>query len=115
MPSIALARWRTDGVAALDQLVSAHRAVGGLGPGRRHATREINHAYCVMLASQFQRFCRDLHSEAVQHLVVAVVPTTAAEILRARLLEGRKLDMGNANPSTLGSDFGRFKLGFGTR
>jgi hypothetical protein len=110
MSSVALSRWSTDGAAALDQLVVAHRAVGGLGPGRRHATREINHAYAVMLASQFQRFCRDLHSEAVEHLAEAVAPSPLRDVLRKNLLNNRQLDNKNAQPGSLGSDFNR--LGF---
>ena len=112
MPSVALKRWRTVGASALDEIESAHKAVGGLGPGRRHATREINHAYAVMLASHFQRFCRDLHSEAVPPLVGVVAPPLAGDMLRTRLLLGRKLDAGNASPSNLGSDFGRFGFPF---
>lgn len=97
---------------ALDEIELAHRAVGGLGPGRRHATREINHAYAVMLASQFQRFCRDLHSEAVPPLISVAAPPLLGDMLRTRLLQGRKLDVGNASPSNLGSDFGRFGFQF---
>lgn len=32
--------------------------------------------------------------------------------MRARMLEARKLDRGNPNPSNLGSDFGRFGFDF---
>lgn len=53
---------------ALGEIAAAHTAVGGQGSGRRYATQEINHAYAVLLSSQFQRFCRDLHTEAAAHV-----------------------------------------------
>lgn len=110
MPSVALTRWRTEGVEALDQLVAAHRAVRGVHRGRRHATRELNHAYAVLLASQFQHFCRNLHSEAVESLANGVAPASLGGILRKNLLNSRQLDNKNAQPGSLGSDFNR--LGF---
>jgi hypothetical protein len=114
MPSAALHRWQTEGESQLDEIAAAHAAVGGSGRGRRYATREINHAYAVLVASQFQRFCRDLHTEAVEHIVAHIASPAVQSILRTRLLEGRKLDQGNPNPSNLGSDFGRFGFTFWT-
>ena len=108
--SVALKTWKKDAKRALDEIAAAHAAVGGQTRGRRYATQEINHAYAVLLSSQFQRFCRDLHTEAVAHLVAAVLPPSLRPILRARLCDNRKLDHGNPNPGNLGSDFGR--LGF---
>jgi hypothetical protein len=92
---------------------AAHAALGGTGPGRRHATQQINQAYAVMLSSQFQLFCRDLHTEAADVLTQAVgVPDVRLTILRAALTEGRKLDFGNPNPGNIGSDFDRLGLSF---
>jgi hypothetical protein len=109
---VALQTWKQDAKKALDQIAAAHKAVGGSGPGRRYATQEVNHAYAVLLTSQFQRFCRDLHTEAVAHVVAATSPASMQPILRARLTEGRKLDQGNPNPGNLGSDFGRLGFSF---
>lgn len=64
----------------------------------------------MLLSSQFQRYCRDLHTEAVDHIAAAVAPVAIQHVVRSRLLEGRKLDHGNPNKGNLGSDFGR--LGF---
>ena len=64
MPSKALRRWINSQAAALDQMENAHASVGGKGRGRRYTTDQINQAYAVLLASQFQGFCRDLHSES---------------------------------------------------
>jgi hypothetical protein len=95
---------------AWNEIESAHAAVGGTGPGRRYATQQINQAYAVSISAQFQRFCRALHSEAADALAAAVSPRNLHDILQSRMLEGRKLDVGNPNPGNLGSDFGR--LGF---
>lgn len=110
MTSVALQTWNTQASSALDEIVAAHRAVAGSGPGRRKATREIDHAYAVLLTSQFQRFCRDLHTEAVEFVVVQVPFTSIADLLRARMLEARKLDRGNPNPGNLGADFARLGM-----
>jgi hypothetical protein len=68
----------------------------------------------VLLSSQFQGFCRDLHSESVDHLLrhnsqQGGIPP---QILRVNLTWQRKLDHGNPNPGNIGSDFGRLGLGF---
>jgi hypothetical protein len=66
----------------------------------------------MLLSSQFQRFCRDLHSEAAEHLSGAVGSVVLRVIFRAQLTLGRKLDVGNPNPGNLGSDFERLGLNF---
>lgn len=111
MPSVARQRWRTTSAAALDQLVAAHRTVRNSHAGPR-ATQELNHAYAVLLAAQFQLYCRDLHSECTRHLALAV-PALGALLMKS-LTYNRQLDRGNANPSSLGNDFGRFGFDFWT-
>jgi hypothetical protein len=81
------------------------------GPGRRRATEQINHAYAMLVSSHFQGFCRDLHTEAAQSLVVDV-PAGVRGIMQARLIESRQLDRGNPNPGNIGSDFARFGIHF---
>jgi hypothetical protein len=110
--SAALAQWNTKASAALDQIVAAHAAVGGSSRGRRYATLQVNHAFAMLLSSQFQGFCRDLHSEAVDFLVASVAPASVGTVLRSMLLQGRKLDSGNPNPGNLGADFGRLGMQF---
>jgi hypothetical protein len=113
MPSRSLLRWRGPRARELDEIAAAHAAIGGAGPGRRYATQQINHAYLVLLASQFQGFCRDLHSEAVDYLVGPLPATDLRTgMLRGRLIEGRQLDSRNANPGTIGSDFARLRMDF---
>jgi len=115
VPSTALATWLDAAATELDEIVAAHSALGGTGRGRRRATLQVNYAYTMLLASQFQRFCRDLHSEA-SDVLCAHVATTAdpwAEMLvRQRLTRNRKLDRGNANPGSIGSDFSLLGMGF---
>ncbi len=113
MASKALTWWKGDGLAALDEIARAHSAVGGSERGRRYTTGQINNAYAVLLSSQFQRFCRDLHSETATFLT-ARVDARLQIIVGLRWIEGRKLDAGNPNPAALGSDFGRFGIEFWT-
>src|SRR5881275_1872749 len=111
MPSAALVLWSTVWEGELDELEAAHRSVGGTGRGRRFATQQINRAYAVLLASQFQGFCRDLHSECVDHLMTALAPTAAMHvIIKSELTRGRKLDSSNAQPKSLGEDFKRLGI-----
>ena len=48
----------------LDELEGVHASLTGTAPGRRWITDQLDRAYLVALSSQFQGFCRDLHSEA---------------------------------------------------
>jgi len=109
MSSNALAEWRSVGLGRLTELEMVHAQLTGTGRGRRWGTTQLNRSLFVALAAQFQSFCRDLHDEAVAVHVAAANPAQAG-LLRVLLTEGRKLDVGNARKSTLGSDFG--KLGF---
>jgi len=54
MPSLPSNRWFAERAVDLDEIENAHRLVGGTGPGRRTATQQINQAYAMLLASQFQ-------------------------------------------------------------
>src|SRR2546430_14989733 len=105
MSSLALGDWLGRRAAALDEIEHAHRSVGGTGPGRRYLTQQINQAYVVLLSSQFQGFCRDLHAECADHLVAPVVSPVLLAAYRDNLLFGRKLDTGNPNRGNIGSDF----------
>lgn len=113
MPSQALLAWTTTRARALDEIEHAHASIGGRGPGRRYATQQVNQAYAVMVASQFQGFCRELHSESVTVLVDLIQPPPLlTQIVRNRFVVGRQLESKNAQPSSLGSDFGWLGLNF---
>jgi hypothetical protein len=110
--SAALDEWNTGRQVALDEIEDAHRSIGGTARGRRYATQQINQAYAVLLSSQFQGFCRGLHSECADFVVRIALPGGIQPALRALLVENRKLDKGNPNPGNIGSDFARFGLRF---
>jgi hypothetical protein len=112
LPSRAFQDWSGWRAAALDEIEHAHRSVGGTGPGRRYLTQQINQAYAVLLSSQFQGFCRRLHEDCVDQLLVSAVSPGLLETYRDNLLFGRKLDTGNPNPGNIGSDFNRLGLWF---
>jgi hypothetical protein len=115
MPSTSYRRWTTTRAGALDEIEQAHAAVGGTGRGRRYATQQVNQAYAVLLASQFQGFCRDLHSESVDHLVAAIAPPPGLlTLVQTEFTRGRQMDRGNAQPSSIGADFSRLGIGFWT-
>lgn len=115
MPSRSFQQWNTTRASKLDEIEAAHRSLGGKARGRRYATEQINHAYAVLVASQFQGFCRDLHSECVDCVVRAVTPAVLQSVLRAEFLLNRSLERGNANPGAIGSDFNRLGVEFWTR
>ena len=113
MPSISYGEWRSSRAKALDEIASGHAAVSGTRRGRRFNTQQFNQAYAVLLAAQFQGFCRDLHSECVGHLVRSIPSPPVVQLLvRDEFTRDRKLDRGNAQPSSLGADFGRLGINF---
>jgi len=111
MASKSLIKWNGDRAKALDEIEHAHLRVGGSRRGRRFATQQINHAYVTLLSSQFQGFCRDLHSESIDH-IVGLVPANMQTFLRAEFLFGRSLDRHNPQPGAIGSDFNRLGIDF---
>jgi hypothetical protein len=112
MSSRSLLVWQTTRAAELDSIAAAHAAIGGSGRGRRWATAQINQAYAVLLSSQFQGFCRDLHSECVDCLVRSVTSAVLQTVLQREFTWARKLDTGNPNPGNIGSDFVRLGSNF---
>lgn len=113
MPSASLRTWITIRTKALDDIELMHRRLGGTGPGRRFRTEQLNRGYTVLLSSEFQAFCRDLHTEAYQRIVAALNPTPQFQVvLASQFTYGRRLDHGNPNPGNLGSDFGRLGVNF---
>jgi hypothetical protein len=112
MPSVSLQTWQSVRLGELDELEAAHRRIGGVGRGRRYATQQINHAYAVLLSSQFQGFCRDLHSECANYFVQNVPAGPLRAALYNVLVQSRTLDRGNPNAGNIGADYNRFGLPF---
>jgi hypothetical protein len=109
MPSRALRNWQTRSRKVLDEVEAAHAVVGG-GRARAFARQQINQAYVVLLSSQFQRFCRELHIDAVDFLSSHPAYASLAPLLRVSLSQGRRLDAGNPHPANIASDFNRFGI-----
>src|SRR5205807_884993 len=107
----SLTKWRAERMDALNEIENAHAMVGGTERGRRYATQQINYAYATLLSSHFQGFCRDLHSECIDH-VVAASPVQFHGFLRAEFLWNRFLGKGNPHPGGIGSDFNRLGIRF---
>jgi len=112
MPSQSLQCWLGERARSLDDIEHAHRRVGGSARGRRRRTQQLNYSYVLLLSSQFQGFCRELHDECVGFLVQWIAPVGFQEAVREMLNQNRKLDTGNPNPGNLGSDFNRLGLKF---
>jgi hypothetical protein len=110
MPSRAYRQWSRTRATELDEVEAAHILVGGTARGRRYTTQQINRAYAVLLASQFQGFARDLHTESVDYLVVVIPHPRFRAAMREELLWNRQLDTRNATQATLGGDFGRLGI-----
>jgi hypothetical protein len=108
MRSRALLNWRAESMPELDAIEWAFGVRGLSAAGRRQVAR----GYVVLLASHFQRFCRELHGECIDHLATDPALGSLGPVFRRRLTEGRKLDAGNPTPGNIGSDFGRFGIGF---
>ena len=96
----------------IKRLRAAHQALGGTGPGRRWVTDELTHALILRLASEFQGFARDLHDESGVFVARCLAPGNQQlqDSLRIPYTANRKLNQGNADPGTLGNDFGLFGL-----
>jgi len=114
MSSVSYGRWTTTRRSELNEIERAHRAIGGTKRGRRYATQQINQAYVVLVASQFQGYCRDLHAESVDYLVPNVTPVNFQASIRELLTQRLQLNSRNAQPGSIGADFGRFGVDFWT-
>jgi len=111
MPSNSWNRWDGERAEALDEIENAHVMVGGTERGRRYATQQLNYAYAALLSSHFQGFCRDLHSEAIDHSV-SIVPAALQAPLHEEFIWNRSLGRGNPHPGAIGSDFNRLGMDF---
>ncbi|MFD3706634.1 hypothetical protein ACFWUP_26150 [Nocardia sp. NPDC058658] len=105
--SRALDRWNQSRRGSLDSLESVHSTVTGGRRGRQYATEQLNLALFVSLAAEFQGYCRDLHDDAAFAFTDRIGSESDrwTDVVRSALVRGRKLDQGNAHPSSLGSDF----------
>jgi hypothetical protein len=106
--STSLKLWQGAAQDVFTELELAHRAVHGRG--QPFLTRQITYAYVTALAAQFQLYCRAVHTETAQAIAEQIPNPALASLLEVGLLNARRLDRGNPNAASLGSDFGRFEL-----
>jgi hypothetical protein len=108
--STSLNLWQHDAQDVFAELELAHRAVHGRG--QRFLTQQVTYAYVTALAAQFQRYCRAVHTETALAIARGIPNRALADIFERHMMEGRRLDRGNANAANLGADFQRFELRF---
>lgn len=109
MLSQSLVGWNGKRSDAFNEIENAHTLVGGIDRGRRYATRQTNFTCATLLSSQFQGFCRDLHSECVDQ-IVAMLPVQTQRFIQAEFTWNRSLSKGNPHPGAIGSDFNRLGI-----
>src|SRR5438445_10313612 len=112
MPSDALVIWQTERMPRLQDVEADCLHLEARYPADPDRVQEYIRAYAVLLSSEFQGFCRDLHSECADRLVDSINPVALRTVLRSQSVYGRKLDTGNPNACNLGSDFNRYVLDF---
>ncbi|HEY0017478.1 MAG TPA: hypothetical protein VGC13_14300 [Longimicrobium sp.] len=108
--SRSLRRWQSRNRRALDGIEVAYQLASSTMPRRGPVAEQIKQAYVVLLSSWFQAFCRDLHTECIEHLTATISHPAVRMIVRQRMMEARKLETGNPNPGNLGADFGRLGI-----
>lgn len=112
----ALQNWRSVRLERLDRLLAAHPDVAGSTTDPA-VTREWTRALVLLLASEFQGFCRDLHDEVANAIGRGAAGND--ERLRKRICSGltmsRGLDRRSADVQTLNHDFYRLGSELSTR
>jgi hypothetical protein len=115
MPSDALLAWQNDRLPRLVNVEADCLHLQALHVAAPDRVQEFIRSYAVLLSSEFQGFCRDLHDECADKLVASVAPVPLQDVLRWQCGYGRKLETGNPNPGNLGADFNRYNLDFWTK
>ena len=89
-----------------------HGKVTGSGAGRRWDAEYLNGAIIARIVAEFQGFCRDLHDEAVDHVVECsgVTHPGLRALARAAYTRGRDLNNGNPTWNALKNDLGRLEM-----
>jgi hypothetical protein len=115
MPSKALKKWQRSVIAQLDPLRTIHADLTGRKAGRPRTTQQVVDAYIILLSGLFQQYCRDIYQEALNEVVTAVDIPRLRPVMYKNFQWQLDLDSRNAQPASLGSDFGRLGIDFWTR
>src|SRR5438094_675447 len=83
MPSDALLAWQTDRIPRLQNVEADCLHLEALHAANPNRVQEYIRSYAVLLSSEFQGFCRDLHDESTTKLVATVNPITLRGVLRS--------------------------------
>src|SRR5258707_2066627 len=102
MPSDALIDWRSVRLPRLGKVEADCLHLQALHVADPDRVQEYIRAYAVLLSSEFQGFCRDLHTECAARVVDPVNPVALRAMLRLQCIQRRKLNTGNPNPGNLG-------------
>lgn len=108
MSSRALQRWDGERASLLNGLSTMHLYVtSAAAKDYPELADQMNRALFTRLASELQGFARELHDEAVEHLVSPqFVPDDALrQLYRSNLIRDRRLSRGNAGEEALATDF----------
>lgn len=108
--SVALEEWRGPSAWALDEIELLHQLVEDVWGSEVELTQQITYLYATLILAHFQRYCRSVHTEAAQVLVVTIADPALASVVKGLIAQNRYLDRGNPSSATLSGDFGR--LGF---
>lgn len=121
MPGVTYARmgfsraymaWCSGRAGELDRMEGVHSQITGSGAGRRWDAEHLNGAIIARVVAEFQGFCRDLHDEAVDHVVSCsgINDPGLLALTRAAFIRGRDLGTGNPTWNSLKNDFQRLEM-----
>ena len=109
MPSASLQHWQNERLPRLNEVQSQLAASQALVPPNPRLSEENVRGYIVLLSAHFQGFCRDLHSESAQ-IVVLRVRLSLQVLIQAQFSANRALDHGNPNLQNIRKDFERLEF-----
>jgi hypothetical protein len=107
MPSKSLGLWQGPRRARLLDLERQCLASINASPPQPDLGEENLRACVSALASHFQGFCRELHSECIEVLTLTL-PVPIAKVFKRQCYTSRQLDGANARYESIRQDFERF-------
>lgn len=104
--------WTTTRSADIDRVFDIHHKLTGRAAGRRHDAEHLLGAIVARLVAEFQGYCRDVHDEAVDHVVgcLGITDPGLLALTRAAFIRDRDLNKGNPTWNALQNDFGRLEM-----
>lgn len=90
--SVALEEWRGPSAWALDEIELLHQLVEDVWGSEVELTQQITYLYATLILAHFQRYCRSVHTEAAQVLVVTIADPPLASVVKGLIAQNRYLD-----------------------